>query len=169
MPNASTVTRQKSNQSNQLRSKSPFFYGPSLAVLTPRYWKKYPKHHSPASRTRGIMALLEDSGFQFRMGNKTLTVCFMFFFFVRAVISKRKELQIHFGGFFIPPLWFWGFERVLNSSSFRIGTYIIRPLALPISRGRYNGSNNCLPVFSSLWGWSGGLPSSSSFTTKNCK
>lgn len=81
----------KTNQSIQLRSKSPFFYGPSLAVLTPRYWKKYPKHHSPASRTRGIMALLEDSGFQFRMGNKTLTVLFYVFFFGGEGCDKQKE------------------------------------------------------------------------------
>ena len=69
--------------------KVPIFLWSIMAVLTPRYWKKYPKHHSPASRTRGIMALLEDSGFQFRMGNKTLTVCFMFFF--REGCDKQKE------------------------------------------------------------------------------
>lgn len=37
-------------------------------------------------------------------GKQNTYSLFYVFFFVRAVISKRKELQIHFGGFFIPPL-----------------------------------------------------------------
>ena len=84
----------------------------------------------------GIMALLEDSGFQFRMGNKTLTVLFMFLFFFGEGCDKQKErLANPLWGFFIPTLWFWGFWDSFAPDL--VGTYsiIIRPLALPISRG----------------------------------